>query len=520
MSKNSHFEWLKEGVKSWNTRRKKVEFTPDLSGADLSSILPPDFRDTKFAPKASRHFEKIDLSGSDLRGANLSDLNFSGANFSNSNLASSDMSASNFSGANFLGTNLEDINAQRAIFDGAKFENAKLEAADFREAIAIGAVFVESPLSLEQVEVLGGSGLVKIFASRAEWQDWVEVSKARAGSDYVQDGAILRGEDKRTRKNRFDVFFGTNRDPVYEQGILAGFGNLRQSEIFYGVCEVIVPEGHQVGSLGTRSWKRLFNKADDQLRMEKPISLDQELFWKYMLSVASKMTVKQKPTLFIHGYNNSFEYAVLRAAQIGYDLGLGQGIGLFSWPSKGKVLGYLADKAAADSSKYLLADFIEEFITNSESGGINVIAHSMGCHCLLGALEVLSNNRKSVLRQLDQVIMAAADVDTSIMPQLGMNAVKYSKRTTSYVSDKDIPLAISGWAHKFPRVGITPPTYVLEGMDTVLVNNKDLGFLSHGYVGSSRSVLTDIHALLKGNEHPSKRSMVEVAGPDFWRIKN
>jgi esterase/lipase superfamily enzyme len=69
-------------------------------------------------------------------------------------------------------------------------------------------------------------------------------------------------------------------------------------------------------------------------------------------------------TLFIHGFNNSFEDAILRAAQIGYDLGIGQGIGLFSWPSQGVKTpkGYTTDEATAEASKYLLADFIEQFV--------------------------------------------------------------------------------------------------------------------------------------------------------------
>ncbi len=73
MSNNLHANWLKEGVKKWNYRRKKVTFQPDLSGIRFFDFLPSDFRDQ---PKASRFFERIDLSDANLIDADLSDLNF------------------------------------------------------------------------------------------------------------------------------------------------------------------------------------------------------------------------------------------------------------------------------------------------------------------------------------------------------------------------------------------------------------------------------------------------------------
>ena len=278
-----------------------------------------------------------------------------------------------------------------------------------------------------------------------------------------------------------------------------------------------------MGSLGSSRWKRPFNKSDDRLRLDAIISLNSELFWDHFQQVTQKMKVKERPTLFVHGFNNTFEDSVRRAAQIGYDLGIGQGIGLFSWPSKGRRLRYAADERAAEASKYFLADFIEEFVENSTQKSINIIAHSMGCRCLLGSLEVLAKDRKHVLERVNQVILAAADVDTSIMPHLGPHAVRHCERTTSYVSDRDKALKLSGWLHSFPRVGVTPPTYILEGMDTVLVNDLDLGGFSHAYVSRSRTILSDIFNLLKHNSPPQDRHSIEERNNGagrFWRIKD
>ena len=271
--------------------------------------------------------------------------------------------------------------------------------------------------------------------------------------------------------------------------------------------------------LGSPLWKRLLNQKDDRLKIDSLIALDEDLFFRHLIDSADSMKIKEKPTIFIHGFNNSFEAAVLRAAQIGFDLQIGQGVGLFSWPSKGKKRGYSADEAAAEASKYLLADFIEKFVANAPSTSVNIIAHSMGCRCLLGALEVLSNGRKSTLKRVNQIILAAADVDTAIMPHLGKAATNYSTRTTSYVSDQDKALKVSGWLHSYPRVGFVPPTFVMSGMDTILVNDDDLGTMSHGYVGSSRTVLSDIFDLLSKNKDPSLRFSLIATNAGYWKIK-
>ena len=515
-----HVEWLSEGVERWNRRRKKVDFVPDLSGIRFFDLLPPDFRD---APKTSRFFEGIDLSRAILAGADLSDLNFYNARFYHSDLTDADMSKSNFGNVDFSYADLSGADLSRSQLAGAVFEQSTVDRISFDNVNLVGTTFIATALDDHQ-ERAAVSQAANIFADR-------NLITARVLDEGAEVNRHLRlpsasrepREDNRTRKNKYDVFFGTNRNPVYERGALIGFdGKLRQS-LSFGVCEVIVPEGHRLGSLGSRLWKRLINRKDDRLKLDALIPLNDELFWSLLRETSARMKVKERPTIFVHGFNNTFENAVLRAAQIGYDLGLGQGIGLFSWPSKGNLLAYNADEAASEASKYALADFIEQFVEHSSQKSANVIAHSMGCRIVLGAIEVLSARKAGALKYLNQVILAAADVDAAIMPHIGVHAVQHSTRTTSYVSGRDQALMISGWLHSFPRVGITPPTFVLQGMDTVLVNDLDLGDFAHGYVGASRTVLSDIFTLLSANLSPNERHAIEaisVGDLAYWRIKD
>lgn len=521
MADDWHVTWLKEGVDRWNRRRKKVRFRPDLSGIRFFDLLPEEFRDS---PKTSRYFEKIDLSEADLGGADLSGLNFAKGKFLGADLSNADMSLSNFSSADFTHANLTGVEARNSLFIGADFERSTLTGASFAESNADDAVFIQSYVSSEQRAELASSS-AQFFSRVQDYLEWRSARRAEGDKLGSKGQAVKEAGAEKLKakpKNLYDVFFGTNRTPILERGALAGFSENISSKLSFGICEVLVPDNHQVGSLGSPLWKRIWRRGDDPLRLENLVYLNDTLFWEHIRQSTARMKVKEKPTLFVHGYNTSFIDAALRAAQIGFDLGIGQGVGLFSWPSSASTKSYLADEAAAEASKYALADFIEQFVAESEQRSINLIAHSMGCRCVLNAIEVLANGRKSVISRLDQVILAAADVDSNLMPNLGKHAISYSSRTTSYVCGEDFALKVSGWLHGYSRIGFRPPTFVLGGMDTIVVNDKNLGDFSHGYIGTSRDVLNDVFALLKSNSPPSERfsvAAVQDGGVQYWRLK-
>lgn len=492
-----------------------MKFRPDLSNLTFFEFLPPDFRDD---PKTSRYFEKIDLSDADLSNADLSSLNFARADFTGSNLSNANMSKSNFNNAKFYETNLSNASLEKshfvaAVFERTQLDDAFIEGTNFKDAAIVDGEMTDSVK--ERLKYMG--------AEFYERQDYITKFTISEAVPKLHPDRKKAESDKRTLKQGYDVFFGTNRDPRFQRGALVDFGSDISRELSFGVCEVTVPAGRRVGSLGSPMWRRLLNRYDDRLKLSRLISLDQQLFWSFINQSAAEMNVRARPTIFVHGFNNTFENAVLRAAQIGYDLGIGQGVGLFSWPSRGSLSNYSGDEASAEASKYALADFLEQFVLNTNQGGVNIIAHSMGCRLALNAFEVLSSDRKNILRSINQVILAAADVDTNIMPRLGMSCVNHVKRTTSYVSSKDRALALSGWLHNYPRVGITPPTFVLEKMDTIIANDGASTGICHDYVGSNRSILKDIFDLLKSNCAPENRFAVKkvLSGSKvYWQIRD
>lgn len=143
---------------------------------------------------------------------------------------------------------------------------------------------------------------------------------------------------------------------------------------------------------------------------------------------------KQKHvTVFIHGYNNTWDDAAIRYQDIvtkmydGKD-SLGTCI-LFNWPSNGSKFGYLPDRedareTAPDLSTvfntlYEQAALMQGKAANGKAvckAKVSVIAHSMGNYVLQNALKYTweRQNKPLLMSLINQCLMVAADVDNDL----------------------------------------------------------------------------------------------------------
>lgn len=204
---------------------------------------------------------------------------------------------------------------------------------------------------------------------------------------------------------------------------LPGIVPRRWGKVYLGRCDVKVPDNHQFGSTGRAFWKRwaCFDFNDDHLTIEKIAASDsEENFWaELQMRFASNDAADCDALIFLHEYNNSFEDAVIRAAQIGVDLKVRGYTGVFSWPSKARAFKYATDAASIIASENAIADFLLNFIRRSGAKRVNIIAHSMGNRGLLAALQKISakvalENSKV---EFGQIILAAADLDAEVFLQ-------------------------------------------------------------------------------------------------------
>ena len=132
--------------------------------------------------------------------------------------------------------------------------------------------------------------------------------------------------------------------------------------------------------------------------------------------------------VFVHGFNNRYEDAVYRFAQILHDSGAGADVApiLFTWPSAGNVFAYNYDRDSANYSRDDLEKLLRYLQKDPQVKTISILAHSMGNWVTLEALRQMAIRDGRVAPKVKVVMLADADVDVDIAREqiatLGPNA--------------------------------------------------------------------------------------------------
>jgi esterase/lipase superfamily enzyme len=520
MADKWHLQWLKEGAASWNARRDDVQFKPDFTEADLTEFSNAG------TSKIKPGFDGYDFRDANFESAKITGLSFRGSRFTRANFRSVKAAEADFTTAKLYSTNW-----QHAEISGCNFSFSQLRNADFTSASRKGAIFlganVEEAFGLRGVpgnSIEGGirsaeKPLTDISRDLAFFKRFPRSISRKISTtnpiDQNEPSPPLSVQDT------YRVYYATNREAVLsnDKNRVAGYSHLAAKKTNYGTAEIVVPKAHMIGSMGSPWWKRLFN-GDDRLSISGFSTLSDELYFEHIRRVFRGS--QETATYFIHGYNTSFEEALLRAGQIGFDLSLSNGIGLFSWPSKGEIKDYTVDERAMEQSKYAVAQFIEDLAASLKGQKINFIAHSMGCRCFASAMEVLHLRCSPALASIDKVILAAADIDQAIMKDMGEAITMHAEMSTSYVCSKDLALQASGAVHAGARVGFYPPPFTMDNLDTVQVNKSRLESFGHAYVADNEDLIGDMFSILKNSLRPTHRHRLERIGDPIlshWRMK-
>jgi len=259
-----------------------------------------------------------------------------------------------------------------------------------------------------------------------------------------------------------EVPFATNRREQSDGGYGADRG-----ELSYGVCTVNVPPVHRLGQLEQRSILRLEFRDNPE---------------KHFMLVGLRRTPDlsqndDRVLIFIHDWNMTLEGAVLRFAQIVYDLAADVTPILFSWPSQGQVTGYVADLQSADASAQQLSRVLASF---TRSRSLALWAHGAGCRALLGAL------RDSAVTA-DHILFTMPDADEAWFRENMRVAQATRARVTVYTDPNANELGVA----RSPRSSAARSTRPIPGADLIVTNGV---------------ALFDIAQLLKFNAPPEMRS--------------
>lgn len=234
---------------------------------------------------------------------------------------------------------------------------------------------------------------------------------------------------------------------------------------------------------------------------------------------------KQKEALvFVHGYNVTFEEASRRTAQLAYDLGFNGVPILYSWPSQGKLAGYLVDETNVEWTVPHLKDFLTQLAARSGAQKIHLVAHSMGARALVSAMRQMAQAPQGATLQFNELVLLAPDIDADIFPHLIPEVRTVVERITLYASSRDKALTWSKTMHGYPRAGDTNPVkVVVPGVDTIDASSVDTGLTGHSYYADSRSILFDLFNLLRHGRPPDERFGLlprEHNGLRYWEFRS
>lgn len=324
----------------------------------------------------------------------------------------------------------------------------------------------------------------------------------------------------------YPVLYGTDRkkkNPEKKDKIR--FGEERDEKLNLGVCKVSIPRMHRQGELERPGWfHELFfgeSPEKDFTILENEI-VGQSRFFE-LLKERFVESGENDVLLFVHGFNTSFEDSLYRTAQLGYDLCFKGAVTTFSWPSRGKVLDYVSDTQSAEYSIPFLKEYIKLVLSSSSIGKLHIIAHSMGNVVLCGALKALKEEAVYPNAVVNQIILAAPDIDRDVFFMQIMPAIRTTRNITLYACDKDHALKISkGMRSGYVRLGEGGDNLlVTDGLDSIDASEVDMSILGHTYFAQTPSLLNEIHMVLQ-NLPPGKRMLKECTNAKkqkYWALK-
>ena len=307
------------------------------------------------------------------------------------------------------------------------------------------------------------------------------------------------------------VFYGTNRAPSGDIKPATFYGRAR-GDLQYGYLDVTIPQLHKEAELETQPrWAEyVFDVSESRMRyvlLDKIAPLPKDEFIRTLHQQIVNGRSKDV-LIFVHGFNNTFEDAARRAAQLAYDLDFDGTPMLYSWPSQGSATAYAVDEAAVGISGRKMAEFLDEVVSQSGAERVHIVAHSMGNRALIEALQTYLAKRGPAAKQhvFGQIVFTAPDVDRDYF----MDAIEplrgTADRVTLYASNNDYALRSSQFLHGAPRAGTAGDVIIkLAGLDSIDMSAVPADMLGHTYFAANAGAIFDIFRLLWRGDPPPQR---------------
>jgi esterase/lipase superfamily enzyme len=304
---------------------------------------------------------------------------------------------------------------------------------------------------------------------------------------------------------RLQVFYATNRARGEADGRYRPADGDRTE---YGVVTVEIPARHPIGVL------------EDDLRVVAVDPLTPDAFYIKLYSAVQAAGPRGEVLTYVHGYNNSFDYAARRSAQMAFDLERPVVPVLFSWPSHGgtsfSALKYTFDENEAARSSSALADVLDELLDATAGAPVTLLAHSMGSRVVSEAMLDLRFAERQT-RPFDHLVLAAPDIDAGVFERRYLRAIQDgTDAITVYCAEDDRALQLSRSVHGgYDRLGSCRDRTIdwlhQGGVEVVDASRLYVDLVNHDKLADSPRLLTDLGLVLDGRppEDPARGLVAE-----------
>lgn len=322
-----------------------------------------------------------------------------------------------------------------------------------------------------------------------------------AGCAGRPDGALIPVPDDVPGTSRVNMAVATVRQRTEGPDVFTGERGQKPS--FMQIDVSIPPDSARAA--GDVQWPKSIpgNPATDFVttRLED-MTQEQAVQW---FNARIKRTPGRQALVFVHGYNQRFDDAVFRFAQIIHDSGADVTPVLFTWPSRGSLLAYGYDRESTSYSRDALERLLTFMAKDPNVGEISILAHSMGNVVTLEALRQMAIRNGRILPKIKNVMLAAPDVDSDVFRVIFSELGTPRPNFTVFVSQDDKALAVSKrvWGG-VPRIGQVDPSQEpyrtefeknnINVIDLTKLRTDDP--LNHGKFAASPEVVQSIGARL------------------------
>jgi len=245
-------------------------------------------------------------------------------------------------------------------------------------------------------------------------------------------------------EKRIVMLTATNRDSL---GPSRGFGVNWAQSVAYQSYEMSVPPTHKPAAIE-------YPKDRPDPQQQFVVTRRQDLSEAgFVAAAANSVGPDGSVQIYVHGYNNSFQEALYREAQVTADSSLQDPI-MFSWPSQASIVGYVADRDAVLYSRHDLQTVVAALSSAKKIKRIVLFGHSMGGFLVMEVVRQLKlEHREDVIGKL-QVVLASPDIDVDVFRSQLKEIGKLKYPPTLLISKVDRALAVSSFlGGERPRVG-------------------------------------------------------------------